>query len=89
LDPFEPVYPTAVPIRGECPPSTKFVFVRSVAIFTLNLLQEDQDESVHIDFSLLSNKELEEELCAQGAICDELLGGVVYDGAPNGFINVN
>jgi len=88
LDSFDLVYPTSIPVRGECYRTTKFVFARSVAIFILALLQEDDDEALHIDFNLLSNKELGEELCAVGAICDELIGGVVDDGSPNGFINI-
>lgn len=86
---FEPVYPNAVPVRSLCTESQKFVFARSVAIFILEMLQEDVDETLHIDFSLLSNKELAEELCAAGAIKEDVLGGVVDDGSPNGFLNVN
>jgi hypothetical protein len=81
------VYPTSIPIKEVNGP-TKFIFVRSVALFILEMLQEDEDETLHIDFNLLSNYDLAEELCAAGAIQDELLGGVVNDGLPNGFINV-
>jgi hypothetical protein len=84
---LEAVYPTSIPVAGENR-AAKFIFSRSVAIFTLEMLQEDDDEALHIDFNLLSNYELAEELCAVGAIRDELLGGVVDDGLPNGFINV-
>jgi hypothetical protein len=88
LELFELVYPTSVPVNRGDQSTTKFMFARTVAIFTLELLQEDNDETLHIDFNLLSNNELAEELCAAGAISDDLLGGVVSDGSPNGFINV-
>jgi hypothetical protein len=84
LDSYELVYPAAIPVKVH--KGGRFVFARSVAIFVLNMLQEDVDEDEQLEYTTMDNVELGECLLAAGAIHDSVFGGVVVDGAPNGFI---
>jgi hypothetical protein len=85
LEEHDLVYPTSIPIRDAnqgC-----FVFARTVAIFVLEMLQDDMPEDLRLTYSTMNNAELGECLLAEGAVPYHLYGGVVNDDVTNGFIN--
>lgn len=67
----------------------KLGFLREDAIRVLSELQDDDDyvsDSDRIDFSEMSNEDLESNLCLSGIIHDEDMGGV-FDILPEGMLN--